>query len=158
MYWRVDSKTFDAFWGRGSERGAANKAAMSAIVAEGREPGLLAYVDGVAVGWCSVAPRSEYPRLGASRPLKPVDDTPVWSVVCFYIHGSKKRRGIAGELLRAAVAHAVSRGATTVEGYPVEPGDGDPYTGYRTMFEAAGFRLVREGGRRSVMRYSIREG
>ena len=157
MYWRLDSARFDEFWGRGDERGAGNRREMRKIVAAGREPGLLAYVDGTPVGWVSVAPRPEFPRIEASRTLRPVDDRPAWSIVCFYIHGSFKRRGVAGALLRAAVDHAAERGARIVEGYPVAAGDGDPYTGFRSMFENAGFRVVREGGRRAIMRYHVAE-
>lgn len=155
MYWRLPNAQFTEFWGRGTKRGTGNRAAMKKIVAQGREPGLLAYVDGIPAGWVSVAPRAEFPRLESSRALKPVDDRPVWSIVCFYIHASYKRRGVATQLLRAAVEHAGRRGADTVEAYPVRPGDGDPYTGFRPMFEAAGFEMIREGDRRSIMRYSI---
>ena len=33
-----------------------------------------------------------------------------------------------------------------VEGYPVQAGSVDPYTGYDTMLADAGFELVRAGG------------
>ncbi len=158
MYWRLDNASFDQFWGRGDERGAGNKAAMGEIVAAGRVPGLLAYTDGQALGWVSVAPREEFPRVEKSRALRPVDDEPVWSIVCFYIHRTAHGRGIGRALLDAAVEHARSAGARIVEGYAVEAGDGDPYTGFRSMFEACGFRVVRPGGRRSIMRRELGDG
>ena len=158
MYWRLDNARFDEFWGRGSERGKGNRAAMREIVAAGREPGLLAYAGGVPVGWVSVAPRSEFPRIESPRsPLRPLDDVPVWSIVCFYVHASHKRSGVASALLKGAIDHARGRGATTLEAYGVKAGDGDPYTGFRSMYEAAGFNVVREAGRRSIMRYTIAE-
>ena len=155
MFWRLEGRRFDEFWGRGKDRGAGNKAQMRSLVEQGREPGLIAYVEGVPAGWCSVAPREKFLRLERSRTLVRVDDQPVWSIVCFYIHGHYKRRGIAQELLRAAVDYATSKGATIVEGYPVRPGDADPYTGFESMFRAAGFQPAREGGRRSVFRLSV---
>ncbi len=155
MFWRLEGRRFDEFWGRGSDRGAGNKAEMRSLVEQDREPGLLAYVDGVPAGWCSVAPREEFARLERSRTLARIDDEPVWSIVCFYIHGHYKGRGIAQALLRAGVDHAASKGATIVEGYPVRPGDADPYTGFESMFRAAGFQPVREGGRRSIFRLSL---
>jgi len=155
MYWRLDGKAFDEFWGRGDERGAGNKAEMAAIVGAGRVPGLLAYTDGLPVGWVSVAPREEFPRIERSRALKPVDDQPVWSIVCFYVHRAAHRQGVGRALLEAAVEHARANGARIVEAYAVEAGDGDPYTGFRSMFEAAGFRVVRPGGRRSIMRLEL---
>ncbi len=155
MFWRLEGRRFDEFWGRGKDGGSGNKAEMRSLVEQGREPGLLAYVDGVPAGWCSIAPREEFARLERSRTLPRVDEAPVWSIVCFYIHGHYKGRGVAQALLRGAVDHAASKGATIVEGYPVRPGDADPYTGFESMFRAAGFQPVREGGRRSIFRLSV---
>jgi len=59
-----------------------------------------------------------------------------------------RHRGIGTALLEAAVAYARSRGAATVEAYPVAvaPGETIPatsvYTGTLSMFERAGFRVV----------------
>jgi GNAT superfamily N-acetyltransferase len=156
MFWRLEGKRFDEFWGRGDERGEGNKRAMRRLVRAGSEPGLMAYIDGRPVGWCSVGPREAYPRLDRSRSIGRVDDQPVWSVACFYIHRSEARQGVGEALLAAAVEHAARHGARIVEGYPVAPGDGDPFTGFRSMFEQAGFHEVRAGGRRSIVRYEIR--
>lgn len=155
MFWRLDGKAFNEFWGRGDDRGEGNKREMAAIVAGGRIPGLLAYDGDVPVGWVSVAPREEYPRVEKSRSLKPVDDLPVWSIVCFYIHRTVHGRGVGRAMLAAAVEHARDQGASIVEAYAVEPGDGDPFSGFRDMFEAAGFSVVRPGGRRSIMRLEL---
>ena len=82
--------------------------------------GLLAYLHGEVVGWVAVEPRSAYPRLAHSRTLKPVDDQEVWSVTCFYVAKKFRRRGIAVELLKAAVEHVREQGGKIVEGYPVD--------------------------------------
>lgn len=75
-------------------------------------------------------------------------------VVCFYVHPSAKRSGVASVLLEAAIAHAVERGARILEGYAVREGhmNIDAYTGYLPMFLEAGFEPVREAGRRSIVR------
>ena len=65
------------------QSGEGNRMALKQIVDEGHVPGLIAYVDGFPAGWVSVAPRSEFSRLARSRVIKPVDEQPVWSVVCF---------------------------------------------------------------------------
>ena len=44
------------------------------------------------------------------HPLPDRDDG-IWSVSCFYVHGSHKRRGVAGALLEAAVETARKAGA-----------------------------------------------
>lgn len=115
---------------------------------------LLAYRDGVPVGWCRLGPRESFERLAHSRTLRPVDDLPVWSVVCFYVRSEAKRQGVAAALLDAAVELARARGAPALEGYAARPHHPniDSYTGYLPMFLAAGFEHVRDGGRRAIVR------
>jgi hypothetical protein len=62
-----------------------------------------------AVGWCSVAPREEFSVLGRSRVLKPVDDTPVWSAVCFFVGGPTGARRDLGTLDRRALPPGAAR-------------------------------------------------
>lgn len=132
-------------------------------------PGVLAYVDGEAAGWCSVAPRSSYRRLMHSRTIPFVDDRDAWSIVCFVVRPAFRRRGLMHELLEGAVAHARTSGAEVVEGYPVEIDGGDRvdlisgYVGTRRLFEVAGFTRAAEttghsGGRpRVIMRRELRD-
>jgi hypothetical protein len=89
MWWRLKRSKFEV------QKGEANRRAMKAIVESGEVPGLLAYVQGKAVAWCSVAPRGHYSALQRSRILKPVDETPVWSVVCFFVIRGYRRKGIS---------------------------------------------------------------
>jgi GNAT superfamily N-acetyltransferase len=156
MWWRQSGAEFR------KSAGAKNKRAFKEIVDTGRATGLLAYLDGRPAGWCSVAPRQDFPRLQRSPDLKPVDDRRVWSVVCFFIERRARGRGVAAALLEAAIDHARRNGARIVEGYPVDGPDAwgaaSAYTGLTSMFRRAGFRQVarRPGARRRVMRYSVR--
>src|SRR4051812_48260432 len=130
-------------------------------------PGVLAYVDGVVAGWCSVAPRTSYRRLMHSRTIPFVDDRDAWSIVCFVVRPAFRRQGLMHELLAGAVAHARASGAEVVEGYPVVVPDGhrvdliSGYVGTTGLFEAAGFHQASEtsahsGGRdRVVMRREL---
>ena len=124
---------------------------------EGAVHALLAYVDGVPVGWCRLGPRDSFERLAHARTLAPVDDLPVWSVVCFYVAPDAKRQGVASALLEAAVDLARDRGAPALEGYAARPHHPniDSYTGYLPMFLAAGFEHVRDGGRRAIVRRAL---
>ena len=69
-------------------------------------PGLVAYRDGRAVGWVSLGPREDYERLATSKILAPVDDTPVWSIVCFVVSRRVRGEGVATKLLAAAIDYA----------------------------------------------------
>lgn len=127
--------------GNGSREGAAR------ALAAGRSSfGVVTYRDGVPVGWCHVAPRDEIPRLVASRLIRPVDDVPVWSIICVVVRGGHRKQGVTSHLIEGAVAYAASRGAPAVEAHPVDPeGRMDTtmaFVGTRAMFERAGFEVV----------------
>jgi GNAT superfamily N-acetyltransferase len=162
MFWRLEPAEYNANFGRPplntDTESAANRRLMAKIVERGPAPGLIAYLDGAPVGWVGVGPREWYPRLERSPRLKPEDDKPAWSINCFYVHRSAWRRGVAEALLDAALDHARSQGATRVEGYPVKPGNIDPYTGYEEMFAKRGFRPARpgQGKGRSLWRRTLR--
>jgi GNAT superfamily N-acetyltransferase len=131
---------------------AENRAVLEAAVDDtaraDRAPGLIAYRDGVAVGWTSLGPRSDYERLTTSRVLAPVDERPVWSIVCFVVGRRSRGRGVAAALLDAAIDYAREHGAATLEAYPIElaPGEriasANVYRGTLAMFERAGFSVV----------------
>jgi GNAT superfamily N-acetyltransferase len=116
--------------------------------ANDRAPGLVAYDEGAAVGWTSLGPRTDYERLAYSRLLAPVDDAPVWSIVCFVVGRRSRGRGVATALLDAAIEYARAHEATTLEAYPVEVPDGgrvpaaNAYHGTLSMFERAGFAVI----------------
>ena len=126
--------------------------------------GLVAYLDGEPVGWCSVEPRTAYPRLRRTEvPWKGRDEDPtdegVWSIVCFVTRAGFRRRGISRALAHAAVDFARERGARALEGYPmlVDPGQdvtwGELNVGSRSVFADAGFTEVSHPTlRRVVMR------
>lgn len=121
--------------------------ATSETAKDGRAPGLVAYRDGEAVGWVSVGPREDYERLLHSKVLAPVDDRPVWSIVCFVVSRHARGRGVAASMLQAGIAYAREHGATLLEAYPAETHDrrmraADMYQGTLSLFERAGFEVV----------------
>jgi len=60
MWWRLKRSEFER------QKSEGNKKAMKRIVASGEIPGILAYANGKAVAWCSVAPREKYAALERS--------------------------------------------------------------------------------------------
>jgi GNAT superfamily N-acetyltransferase len=141
--------------------GEPNRRAMNSIVRAGEEPGLIAYVDGAPAGWCALGPRERYPRIENSPLLKRIDDKPVWAVVCFYVARPHRRSGLTVKLLETAAKHARRRGATTLEGYPIDPRtakspDAFGWHGLVPAFRAAGFAVAaRPKPGRVIMRLEL---
>ncbi|WP_084957489.1 GNAT family N-acetyltransferase [Thermoactinospora rubra] len=132
------------------------------VESAGPAPGLLAYLDGTPVGWCAVAPREDYVRIGRSPVVKPVDpaEEGVWSVPCFFVTPAGRGRGVPAALLRAAIGFARSHGARALEGYPRDTGRrvqaAELYYGWRSLFEGAGFReIARRSPTRPIMRLDL---
>ena len=155
MWWRLTQRAFEA------QKGARNRRAMKRLVEAGPAPGILAYHRKEPVGWCAVAPREEFPRLDRSRILRPLDDKPVWSVVCLFVRKDHRRQGVSARLLKAAVDHVRKQGGQIVEGYAVEPKRGKTpdvfaYHGLADAYRAVGFKEVaRRSPTRPIMRYRI---
>jgi GNAT superfamily N-acetyltransferase len=117
------------------------------LLAHTPAPGVLAYLDGVPVGWCGMGPRTEMGRRQRSRTIPTIDDRPVWSVLCFVVRPGFRRRGITRALLDGVIDYARRSGAWGLEAYPVDPGDrrihqSAAHVGTTAMFEAAGFRRI----------------
>ncbi len=137
--------------------GASRRAAMKRRVREGTPVGLLGYLDGEPVAWCSIAPRETH--RAALGGVEVADDAPgsVWSLSCFFVTREVRGQGVTRQLIEAAIAHARKRGARSVEAYPVDPESPSyRFMGFVGTFEAMGFREVgTAGSRRHVMRYDI---
>jgi len=155
MWFRLKRSEFE------QQKGEGNRKAMKAIVDSGEVPGILAYIGKKPVGWCAAAPRESYPVLERSRILKRVDNTPVWSVSCFFIDKNFRNKGLSVRLLHAAIAYVKDHGGKVVEGYPVEPKkDRMPpafvWTGLASAFKKTGFtEVARRSETRPIMRFHI---
>jgi GNAT superfamily N-acetyltransferase len=158
MWWRLPHAEFQR------RTNQENYLAMKAIVDSGEVPGLLAYdlpAGDRPVGWCSLAPRQAYPALDRSPRLKKVDDQPVWSVVCFYIHRRYRRRGLSLALIEAAIDYARQKGAKILEAYPIDLGkasisSNSAFTGIAPAFIQYGFvEVARRSPTRPILRYTI---
>jgi len=152
MYWR----TTRAECQRGY--GAGNRRAIQAIVESGVVPGILAYHEGKPVGWCSIGPREHYPTLQRSPTLKPIDEQPVWAIVCFFVSKSYRRQGMTEALLHAAISYAKDQRAKIIEAYPLRTHitkllPYERYMGIQSTFERLGFtEVASRSERRPIMR------
>ena len=139
---------------------AGRKAMFRAAVMAGPPPGILAYADGTAVGWCAVEPRERYPVILRSRVRRPVDERPAFAITCFYLAPRWRRRGLMRPLIEGAVALAGEQGAQLVEAYPLDAPPGErpsgAFTGIARAFAACGFvEVARRSARRPIMRKEL---
>lgn len=141
-----------------------NRAKFAELVACTAEPaGLMALIDGVAVGWCAVGPRSRYTRAIRTPTYKGrdrVEDDSVWLVPCFFVRQDARGQGISRALLESAVGTAREHGAIAIEGFPFagsgRRSSGDVQIGMESLFASCGFTAVRRPtGNRVVMRLEL---
>jgi GNAT superfamily N-acetyltransferase len=147
--------------------GGSREQAMRRLCQREHPPGVITYRDGEPVGWCSIGPRAEIPRLAGSRLMRPVDDVPVWSIICVIVRAGHRGQGVTAPLLTGAVAYAAANGAPAVEAYPVDPPEridlAMGFVGTKSMFDRAGFHVVgttkavASGLPRLVMRRDLKE-
>ena len=156
MHWRLTSADWHA-------RGAAeNRRALKDHVDGAMPPGLLAYRAGNPVGWCSLGKREAFVRLARSYVAKPVDDRPVWSIVCFFVDRRHRRSGVTRALVDAACHFVRRNGGTLVEAYPVDPPAGrrasrdNAFLGLASVFFDAGFaEVARHKSDRPIVRKAL---
>ena len=145
---------------------ATNEDALLAELQSAVVPiGLLAFLDDQPVGWTRVAPRNTLPGITENSALQRLleDDADAWWVTCVNLRRQARGRGIGSALLRAAVDHARTHGATVVDGHPVDadklkakPSPAALFTGTLSMFRAAGFHEIgRTYPSRPVMRFAL---
>ena len=139
----------------------ANKRALKALVDRGVVPGLLGYDDQRPVGWVSLGPREDYAKLKRSSVMKPVDDKPVWSIICFVVDPEARSRGVAEAMLKGAMAWAREQGVKLLEAYPCDKParahDDSMWFGAKSMFDRAGFvEVARRKPMRPVVRRTLR--
>lgn len=133
--------------------------------ASGTTSGLVAYLDGEPVGWCAVAPRTDYEGLLRNNRVpwegraEDKGDDGVWAVTCLLTRVGFRRRGVSRALARAAVVHARAQGARALEAYPITTRNvisEELHVGTESVFADAGLSEVsRPTVRRVVMRVDL---
>lgn len=132
--------------GDAAAKKAAKKAEMKGRIQSGTPVGILGYVEGQPVAWCSVGPRSSFRRLAEKDYCAP--DENVWSIVCFFIHRKFRGLDFTRRLIEAAVAYARQNGADVIEAYPVDKSSPSyRFMGLLRQFERAGFVNVGKTGK-----------
>jgi GNAT superfamily N-acetyltransferase len=156
MHWRLSISE----WMEG--KGEGNKQAMRELAACAQAPGVLVYQEDQPVAWCSLGPRSSFPRLERSPMLASVDDAPVCAITCVFVRRQHRGAGLLAAVLDVVCDYAATLGYSIVEGYPVEPrpgrraGSDTAMTGIASAFRDAGFtEVARPRSDRPIMRRPV---
>ncbi|MCR4655366.1 MAG: GNAT family N-acetyltransferase [Lachnospiraceae bacterium] len=136
------------------------------MVKEGRIRGLLAFDNGIAIGWCNANDRMNFYRVGEfDLDHVPEDRAPsdcqrerqIKSIVCFEISPEYRGKGIATQLLNQVCTDALAEGYEYVEAYPSDRVQSSlAFTGPVHMYEKAGFTEFSRIGSTIVMRKKLR--
>ena len=104
----------------GADAGRLSREVAAQQINSGVLRGYLAFVDGIAIGWCNANDKANYPiesYIGESF-YAPAENREK-AVVCFEIAPEYRRKGVATALLRRVIDDAATDGYTAVEGFPV---------------------------------------
>jgi len=159
MYYRVSGK--GAYTRPGDAQRELAHDALKELATADPPAGLIGYDGDTPVGWVSLGPREDFVKLQNSPTMKPVDDEPVWSIVCLVVPSEYRKQGVARAMLKGAVAYARKRGVKLIEGYPVDKSKGGapdaPWFGSLAMFDELGFEEVaRRKPARPVVRLQLK--
>lgn len=155
MHFRLPNKEWEA-----GKKNGANKKKMQALVAEKMPAGVLAFDGDKAVAWAALAPRKNFEKLSRSRIHKPIDDKPVWSIPCTFIHKNYRNKGVSVALLKGVIEIAGKNKVKILEAYPTIPSgklpDAFAWIGLYRSFEKAGFKIVDQTSKnRPMVRYYL---
>ncbi len=105
-----------------NEIGRASRKIAKQQIDAGILRGYLAFADGMAIGWCNVNDKANFPANsfnGAFGHFHTPEKNREKAVVCFEIAPEYRMKGVATALLRRAVEDARQEGYIAVEGFPV---------------------------------------
>ena len=142
----------------GADAGRAARKVAEQQIHAGVLRGYLAFSDGLAIGWCNVNAKANFPveSCTGARFYEPVEKREK-AVVCFEIAPEFRGKGVATALLQRAAADAKLEGYTAIDGYPrlLDERDEWDYTGPVRLYEKAGFIKVSQQGDSLVMRKDL---
>lgn len=142
----------------GAHAGQVSRKIAAQQIEAGILRGYLAFVDGIAIGWCNVNDKANFPIepcIGESFYAPP--EKLEKAVVCFEIAPEYRGKGVATALLKQAITDAKSEGYLAVEAFPVvrsERYEWD-FPGPIRLYEKAGFFKVSKKDGTIIMRKEL---
>lgn len=143
----------------GADMGRVSRKVAERQIESGILRGYLAFVDGVAIGWCNANDKANFPieSCTGDRFYAPAEKREK-AVVCFEIAPEYRGKGIATALLQRVIDDARAEGCIAVEGFPVVRDERFEWDckGPLRLYEKAGFVRVAEQDQSVVMRKELK--
>lgn len=143
----------------GLDAGQMSRKAAEQQIVSGILRGYLAFIDGIAIGWCNANDRANFP-------VEPCTDTCFYApaekrekaVVCFEIAPEYRGKGVATALLQRVIDDAKAEGYTAVKGFPIMREERYEWdcTGPMRLYEKVGFIKVDEREKNIVVRKELK--
>ena len=150
---------FDEAKANGLDGGQISRKIAERQIESGALQGYLAFVDGLAIGWCNANDRANFPT-------EPCTDTHFCApaekrekaVVCFEIAPEYRGKGVATTLLQRVIADSLAECYIAIVGFPVFRDERYEWdcTGPVRLYEKAGFSKASEKDGKMVMRKDLR--
>lgn len=143
-----------------ADAGPASRKIAQQQIDAGILRGYLAFAGGMAIGWCNVNDKANYPAdsyNGAFGHFHTAEKNREKAVVCFEIAPEYRMKGVATALLRRTVDDAREEGYIAVEGFPVlrqERFEWD-FSGPLRLYEKEGFVKIAEQNDFCIMRKEL---
>lgn len=143
----------------GADIGRVSRKIAEQQIDSGVLRGYLAFYEGVAIGWCNVNDKANFPIVSCTGEsfYAPADKREK-AVVCFEISPEYRGKGIATALLERVIDDARAEGYTAVEGFPVVRDERFKWDckGPIRLYEKAGIIKVAVQEKNVVMRKALK--
>ncbi len=143
----------------GADMGCVSRNVAEQQIDSGALRGYLAFVDGVAVGWCNANDKADFPAESCTGDhfYAPAEKQEK-AAVCFEIAPDYRGKGIATALLQRVIDDARAEGYRAVEGFPVVRDERFEWdsTGLVRLYEKVGFVKAAVQEKNVVMRKELK--
>lgn len=142
-----------------SDMGRISRQVSATQIDSGVLRGYLAFVDGMAIGWCNANDRASFPTESCTgaRFHAPVENKEK-ALICFEIAPEYRKKGVATALLQRVIDDAIAEGYLAVAAFPVVRDERYEWDcrGPAHMYEKFGFvKVVEQENNVIVMRKAL---
>lgn len=135
-----------------------SRSSVIELINENKLTGYLAFENDKPIGWCNANNRSNYQRLLRDYDYVDNPDDKVVSIVCFLIHPSYRRQGIAQQLLEQIIEDHSNTDIDYFEAYPKKEASSceGNFKGPLKLYKKYGFEVHKEYDNYYVMRKQVK--